>query len=258
MYHHLVSELQDQLPMDIFLLDLRGQGQSKGQEGHINSMDVYLNDIESFINEIKNRGFKTIHIIAHSLGSLIAINMLEKVPQILGKSPTITLSAPFLGIKIPLVQKMTLKFICGFLVSPFYLKNRHIHKKRKTSFNGNDLTRDKLLFEKFQSDPHRIGPPTWGWLKAILNGHKNIEKKIKAINIPILVFLAEEDKIVDNKVIRKVFKQKNLSSPKIELIEIKDTEHALFLAPETVRNNIIKKISIFLKEFDSLDPSQNS
>lgn len=257
MYHHIVPELQKQSPKDLFLIDLRGQGQSKGHEGHIESMDVYLKDIESFLYFLNQEGYKTIHLICHSLGSLICANLLAKSPKIIGEKGTITMSAPFFGINLPIFQKITLEVISNFLGATFYLKRMILHPKKILNYKNNDLTKDKILFEKFQNHPHRIGPPTWGWLKVIFKAHKDLEKKLTFIKNPLIIFLAEDDRIVDNQVTKSIFNKIKLLNPKAELLEIKESEHALFLAPKEVRNKLINKIAQFAEKFDPSNPSPN-
>jgi alpha-beta hydrolase superfamily lysophospholipase len=257
MYHHIVPELQKQSPKDLFLIDLRGQGQSKGHEGHIESMDIYLKDIESFIGFLNQEGYQTIHLICHSLGSLICANLLANAPKILGEKGTITMSAPFFGIKLPAFQKILLELISNFLGATFYLKRMILHPRKISNYKNNDLTKDKDLFQKFQNHPYRIGPPTWGWLKAIFKAHKNLEEKLTLIINPLSIFLAVDDRVVDNQITKSIFNKIEIINPKVELLEIEESEHALFLAPKEVRNKLIKKIAQFAEKFDPSNPSQN-
>ena len=81
-YKNVVEELV-QAGYAIFGNDHRGHGHSDGKRGHVNSFQEFIEDEKLFRSEVVKRKFPDIpyFILGHSMGSLIAMNLVEQSPE---------------------------------------------------------------------------------------------------------------------------------------------------------------------------------
>jgi len=81
-YTNVVNEL---VPAGyaVFGNDHRGHGKSDGKRGHIHSFQEFIEDEKLFRSEVIKRKFPDIPylILGHSMGSLIAMNLVEQYPD---------------------------------------------------------------------------------------------------------------------------------------------------------------------------------
>lgn len=194
---------------DTATFDWRGQGGSQRtrwtrSRGHVESFHQYVNDLEDFFLEIALPDCRgPFYILAHSTGSLIA---LLAAPMLANRVDRMVLSAPLLGLGRLPVPPWLLHGICAFL-HYFGLGRICLTSKRRwrrpLPFEGNDLTHDKVRFERnsrlFQQFPNlAAGCPTASWMNAAFNAINQVTGTgfAAGITIPVLMIAGGEDKVV--------------------------------------------------------------
>lgn len=87
--HYLKSSVDS-----VYCLDLRGHGRSEGLRGHVADFDDLTED---FAHALRRRSRTENHVVAHSLGAIVALRALHYYPDLPVKS--LTLSAPCLELR---------------------------------------------------------------------------------------------------------------------------------------------------------------
>ena len=85
---------------------------------------------------------------------------------------------------------------------------------------------------------------TYAWVKAGFKVIRKLRKRknIKSIKIPLIIFEAEKDDMVDNCGIEKFAKKAKTA----QLVRMKDSKHEIFNAGEAVRDSYYRQIFLFL------------
>ena len=88
-----------------------------------------------------------------------------------------------------------------------------------------------------------LGPPTWGWLDFAFSAIGELHRGpgVPKVEIPVTVFAAGDDQVVDNRDLRLVADR----FPKGEYIEIAGSHHEILQEADPIR-------AVFWREFDSL------
>ena len=153
MYEHLISAFTEKNDKDLFLYDLRGQGESKGIRAHIDSFQDYIKDLETIVVALR-KIYQTVHLITHSTGGLIATLFATLNQEKLGKGGTLSLISPFLGLKSTGVQHFLVNKKLS-TVSQTYdalfrffpkLKLRRFEFSKTDNFRESSLTTDPTFF----------------------------------------------------------------------------------------------------------------
>ncbi len=232
MYEHIVHQLQHYLKIDIVLFDLPGQGHSSGEKFHINSFEEdYLNVFSDVFNNFKG---KRNHLIGHSTGALIAMlfSLQNEVHEIV-------LTAPFVKLKDYPFFLPDIKKLSGMIVSIPFMKRWPSRKNESVPFERNNLTDNRILYERF----YKGGPPTWNWLYEVSKAQEKLVKNKNQLRAPMLAILAGEDAIVDNSAFKSLVEDLN---PRPIIVEFEREKHALFLSTMANQERVINRIVDFI------------
>lgn len=184
-----------------YALDLRKFGRSllPGQTpGYTTDLAAYDEDIAAALLAIEqdvaartgNATAPTIHMIAHSLGGLVAALWADRHP---GRIGTLTLNAPWLELQ----GSSLIRSIAMHLVEPF----ARTDPKRPFRFPempaywesvSSEAHGEWLLNSGWR--PKASFPIRAGWSKAVLAGHSAVERKLN-IDAPVLVLLSGRTRI---------------------------------------------------------------
>ncbi|MGP0223150.1 alpha/beta hydrolase [Paenarthrobacter sp. NCHU4564] len=202
--YFLQTELAEYLTSSgfhFYALDLRKFGRSlrPGQTpGYTSDLSIYDQDIAAALAETgKDVAARTgnsaparVHIVAHSLGGLIASLWADRHP---GRIGTLVLNSPWLELQ----GSSLVRSIAMHLVEPF------ARTDPKRPFRFPEMP---AYWESVSSEAHGewFLDPSWrprasfpvraGWTKAVLAGHASVERKL-TIDAPVLVLLSGRTRI---------------------------------------------------------------
>ncbi len=200
-----------------FAIELKGFGFTEGLKGHIDSFDIYLEDIKRLF-EIARSGNpdKKIFLIGESAGALIATlftNIEANLPD------GLILLSPALKNKL----KFSIFDYIKIFVLSLILPKKQITMPFKSDMCSRDIEYQKYM--ECDKGEHRVASARLLFETAVAQILLRVYKKIIPINLPLAVFLAGSDKIMDAGVSKKFF-NKLLVKDKV-LIEYPDMYHSL-------------------------------
>ena len=240
-YLEVIDDLQT-LGYQVWCLDWRGQGLSTRQlpnphKGHIDSFDTYVRDLHEFITVVVGDAPRPRILLAHSMGSLLALQYLHKHPGFFDKS---VLSAPMLAVKTRL-PRLVLSMLArvGTLLG---LGNRYVgaadYQEHSRRFGTNMVTRDRTRFDRtvglVKRDPRlALGGFTFRWMWAALRAMRFIRRRKVAASIqtPTLVIAAGADRCVQTEVTRDFVRR----MPNGRFVCIDDAEHEILADRDDIR-----------------------
>lgn len=205
----------------VFSFDHRGHGRSEGARGYAPSFDVLVEDGVKALRRAEKAvterfGRTELHLLAHSMGGLIALAMLMKNPDL--PLSSVTLSSPLLGI-IPNLRM--LRASAAMLLSRLF-KGIRIPSVIDISL----LTHDKGVLQALIEDPLCHGRMTPMLFISILKTLGRARRFNEELPYPILFLAAGEDYIVNAS--RTVSFFKSISCREKKLITCQDAYHELF------------------------------
>ncbi len=179
------ASILNQSGYSVYSYDRRGEGESDGTRGHIQSIDNHVNDLIKIKNMIDLKG--KLLLMAHSLGGLVSMTYLlnNKPSDIDG----VILSSPFIKIDdgtAPILQKLA-----GVIAAV-------MPKLPTISLDVNLISRDPKEVKKYVEDPlvyHGKTNAKTGYemIKAI----KHVQSKFDQFDLPYLIIHGSDDKLAD-------------------------------------------------------------
>lgn len=195
--------------MDRFGQGLSGRFLSNHFKQHSEGLHHDVADITKFAREIVPKDGKPIILLGHSTGGLIGLLTAYDVPDVFAG---MSLTAPLLGFaRPPIIYEREHWF--ARMPMPSFIRNRFI--PGGTGWRPRDEKRCDIPNEDYSSDPDRayvhdkwlveksalrMGSVTMGWVKEICNAMMIVRDPdwLKGIKIPIHVFTAGQDRLVNN------------------------------------------------------------
>lgn len=234
----------------VAIIDHVGQGQSErllsqSDKGHIDSFETYVDDYNSFLSQVKTNFDQPYFLIANSMGAPIALIADTSAYD------KIILHAPMFKIKttpLPYFLASVLSKILSTLdFSESYAPMTGPHAP--APFTENTFASSKVRYEfdvsLLQKNPkYIVGGPTVQWVHEALRVPELVEKAIKKIGAPILLFQADEENFVDNEFQKKLCD----SVSNCQLILMSKSKHVLHLEDDANLNIIFSKTIQFLKK----------
>lgn len=237
---------------DVLLFDHRGQGYSQRllqdpDKGHLDEFCFYTDDMAKIIaHATALYDYKAQYIVAHSLGALISSYYLANYDHHIKRA---VLSAPFFGapLKSPIRDQLVLAAMNLFGQGSRYVFGKTSYKP--ADLDNNELshckTRMKWMNRVNRKFPElHLGGPTFRWVHLCLNAIKGLPKILPRIEIPVLIFQSERDRIVSNKNLEKL----TALLPKGEMDVIAHAKHEILFERDAIREQAIKRILAFFRQ----------
>lgn len=239
-YHKRHEELFDQLrkkfgnKLVISCLDLIGHGFSGGSRAYVNNFDAYVDDFLKFTrtgHDLYREHEVETHIMAHSLGGLIAIKALVDFPdQFPFKVYSLVLTNPCIKPKFTLPS-----FVNDWVLAI----SEKIGKLRLPSlYDGFDLTSDRERAIAFNHDHLNSHFMTIRMAAEIIKTCKDITPYSYYLQIPVMCILSGNDLIVDNNT-TKLFLS-GLDKARVKELYYPDCKHDIL--NETCRFQVFQEI----------------
>ncbi len=163
-------------------IDHHGHGRSGGKRGHVDSIDVFLDDVEDNLRDLRKDGLP-LALMAHSMGGLIATLYCvtrAELPDVL------LLSGPAIGADVPRWQKVAAP-VLGRLAPKTFIKS---------DFDDSLLATDPDVGARYIADPLRVDGATAGLGQALFVGMKLANERLSNLSIPTMVIHGGNDRIV--------------------------------------------------------------
>jgi len=239
---------------NIFIIDWAYQGKSSRlkcnrQKRHSDGYDKDLTDLQFLITTfIGNKN--PLYILAHSMGAHITLRYLNEFEHFIKSA---ALSAPMLQIKSLRANQRLLLNILKYL---------HLFEKSYIpgGKNWSKLDRNEKLVCVYTNDSKRkavhrqwsifdkklrLGNPTIKWVRESLSSISILQKNYPSISEPILIGLAENDLIVENK---EIIRASELI-PNAKLITLKKAKHEILMEKDIIRDNFLEETLKLFNQF---------
>lgn len=180
-YEHVGATFSD-AGFSVRAIDHHGHGRSGGARGHVDSFDVFLEDVEDNLAELRSEGLPVV-LLAHSMGGLIAFNYATSgrpLPDVL------LLSGPALGAIVPAWQRLAAP-ILGRLAPKFFITSE---------FDGDLLSTDPDVGKAYVDDPLRVTGATARLGQSLFQAMKMANDRLDRLTIPTIVMHGGNDPIV--------------------------------------------------------------
>ncbi len=202
-YFRVANELLER-GFAVLILDWPGQGLSdrllpdRGK-GHIDRFETFMGALSKGLGRLQDRLPRPYVSVAHSMGGAIA---LAAIVEELVTVEAAAFCAPMWGIK----QRI---FGMRYLVWAMRVMGRSgdyaVQPGPPETFETNIVTHDREHWQMNRdltdaAPDLLLGPVTWGWLGASLQIFATFAKakKIRRLDIPVMIATAEEEKLVEN------------------------------------------------------------
>ena len=196
-YSHVIERLVSE-SYEVFSIDFRGHGHSKGGRGDITSFGLYEDDVLAGFNYIENN-LKTnnkLFLLAHSMGALVALRALRNAHfGVHG----LVLSSPLFALKIPVPEWKRLLALAVIRVIP--------ELRLGTGIKGRHLSSDRNFANAYDKDPLVLKNLSIRAFFEISDGLKDAHDLAKDVALPLLIQLAGNDPVVDSDAAEQWFRR---------------------------------------------------
>jgi alpha-beta hydrolase superfamily lysophospholipase len=171
--------------IDVWALDLRGNGGSGGRRAYVDRWSDYLDDVEWRLGAVRQTAAQgnPVVLLGHSLGGLIAFDYAtcgRPAPDLL------VLSSPALDSTIPGWKKALARALSG--IAPTM--------RIRNELTGDQLSSDPTVGERYFADPMVERTTTTRLAAEALGSQDRVARRFDALSTPTLIFHGHADSIV--------------------------------------------------------------
>ena len=220
--------------------DHRGQGESGGKPGHIDSFDVYGDDLVHVMKTYADArpeakpGVVPWFVYGHSMGGLIALNAL-----VAGIFPTwlrgVVLSAPLLRLAMqPPAFKVMLGKVAAYVMPGLTLP---------AELDASHISRDPEVVKAYVDDPRRVGIVSARWFQRMNQARQRVIGGAPKITLPLYWYVGTGDQICDHRASLETFA--TLTAPEDNYQTLQSFEgyyHELHNEPSALRKPVVDSI----------------
>lgn len=207
---------------DVYCLDRRGSGinrENRGfASGDVERYEILLKDVRAFVAPLRER-YRQVFLIGLSWGGKLATAYALAHPEDLDGLVLIT---PGLTAKVDLAPSEKIEVVFDAALRPSGAIPIPIEPRM--------LTRTPEFLARIERDPLCLREATARFFVQSLNMDMYVEREIARNQVPILLFLAGQDQIIDNAAVLELLRR-GVAQPEVRLYE--DQVHSMqFDAPE--------------------------
>ncbi len=214
-----LAEVVGTLGLDLYAIDLRGHGRSRGRRGHVPDFACYLRDLDRLRRRAgRETAGRATFLVGHSLGGLVVGRYAEAFAPDGLRGVVFVAQFVETGMSIP-GWKRSLGTATDRMVPALTMDN---------GLNVEELFRRESDQRTYAEDPlvhRRISARLWGEMQR---ASSRLLADAHRLRVPVLLQLAGSDTVVSNSAARD-FGARLASRP--EVIEYEDAFHALYFDP---------------------------
>lgn len=217
-----------------YALELKGFGETKTLKGHIDSLNMYYDDMIDLLNiAVSENPGKKVYIVGESMGALLSFVLCQKEKNI--SDGLICISPAFVS-----KMKMSVMEYVRIFSSAVYNPRRQFNMP----FTSSMCTRDEEYRKVMDDDEREHRYATSGLLSSLAGVQIRAGILKNHIEVPTLFLIAGEDKLVDPEASRKVFRR--LEAEDKTIIEYPGMYHALSI--ERDREKVFEDMFVWIRE----------
>ena len=218
------------------------------QKVYIRDFEDYIKDLDCFMKKMNYRMERHRILFAHSMGGAVAARYIEEHPKVFERA---ILSSPMFRMqtgKYPWwVAKMTADFYVRTKRGEHYAAGQTGFDSRPDFEHSSCISRERYdyIFEKrLKNSRYQTNGSTYGWLLAAMRATETLmrKKNLERIKIPVLIFIAGNDHMVDNRAIA-VFENRVETA---SLVCMPASKHEIFNADYQTRCRYYQEIFDFI------------
>ncbi len=196
--------------------DQRGHGKNSTKKGHVDSFNLFLKDLKSFV-EMEKDEFP-LFMLGHSLGGLIAARYAEEYPNTI--NGLILSSGAFVSDNVPSILKFVVK-ITSVLFPTFTFSN---------GIDPHTLSRNEETVRKYTEDPLVHSKISARLASELFKNVQITFEKARSLSLPILFLAGENDKVVPPRGTKRLFLEVASKDKKLKVF--KGAYHEIFCDPQ--------------------------
>jgi alpha-beta hydrolase superfamily lysophospholipase len=184
--------------------DRRGSGLNQQQRGHCDNPEQLISDVDSCVNWlIENTGVKKIDIVAVSWSGKLAMAYAGRFPE---KLQRLVLVTPGLCARVDITLREKISVGIDGLAQP--------HKQHEIPLNEPTLfTANEPMLQFLRNDPLKLTHATASFFITSVRLDNTVRQVVNKIQTPVYLFLAGQDKIIDNQATVNLLKPILKSTP---------------------------------------------
>lgn len=194
-YLHVIDQMIN-IGISVWALDHQGFGKSEGKRGHILSFEQYIHDLQKMI-EIAKKGMPDkmkCFLLGHSMGGLMVLYFAEQFSNMID---AVIASSPGLhpAMKVPVIKGALGKMMSS--VWPGLTFDNEL--------DSSHLSHDKDVVRAYDADPLVHRRVSARWFTEYFSAMDQTQLHASKIDIPVLMQVAGDDRLVDAKTSRFFF-----------------------------------------------------
>lgn len=237
----------------VYIFDHRGQGLSGRMTethdmGYVSDFQFYIDDMKSIYTEVILKGnHEKIYLLSHSLGGQVAMSYLEQHPRDFNAASFCSPMLGFTSYICPLAKILNSK-------TPKYAPGQTDYHNDSTAFEGNDVSycKERYYRKIAENNLHPesvLGGASVQWLAESCKHIKSTFKNIDNIEIPIIIFLAEDESVVNPKATEKFIKKAQKAGVNCEGYIIKNAMHEILVEKDQARRELLSTTLMFYSQY---------
>ncbi len=226
---------------DVYCLDRRGSGINRENRGfvsgYVDSYEILFDDIRAFIQPLRKR-YDSVFLVGLSWGGKLALGYALSHPRDVRGLVLIT---PGIRALVDVSLFTKLEILAFSWAQPL--------KPIDSPIKPEMFTTTPRYLEFIRRDPLRLKVATARLYYESNRLEKHIDRLIHSQRLPIQLFLAGRDRIIDNNGVRRVLELGSQDS--LEILTYEDQTHSIqFDAPERLVQDMVK----WLKRYEMPTP----
>ena len=213
-YEHVAAALATR-GWSVFLVELRGHGESEGRRGHVVAWQDYLDDLQAACAELGDR----YAVVGHSMGGLVAMSALAAGGVM---SPTgVAVSNPLLGTRVqaPAIKVKAARLLATIL--PWLPLSNELDTSK--------VSRDPEVVAAYESDPLVYSTITPRWYREMNDAIDRVKAFAPQAQTPLHLMVSEGVVICDPPTARDIA---GAWGGETRVTEYGELFHELFNEPE--------------------------
>ncbi|MFW5936636.1 MAG: alpha/beta hydrolase [Desulfosalsimonas sp.] len=231
-----LAERLAQKGLFVFAHDHRGHGQSGGKRGCIRRFSDYTQDLHQFVEKCRNalEPNTPLLLLGHSMGGLIVLDYIREFPD---QTSGVIVSCPALapGFAPPRAKIATARFISA--VWPSLTFDNELAPEY--------LSHDTSVVDAYIRDPLVHRRVSARLFTEMMDAMERTRQNADAVSIPLLMQIAEEDRLVDPPRCRDFFKQ--VASADKTLHEYPGLYHEIYNEEQEQRERVLGDLETWIE-----------